>query len=72
MFHPRLQMSDARVLVTVRGGLFLYRADDDYDETVVLEPPPTDLSVDDILDRMASRKQHLVDEHLRMLRRRAR
>ena len=72
VYHDTLEPSDWRVLVVVRGGLDFFRADDDYDDVVTLEPPPTDLSVDDILDRMASRKQQLVDAHLQLLRRTAR
>lgn len=72
VYHDTLEPSDWRVLVVVRGGLDFFRADDDYDDVVTLEPPPTDLSVDDILDRMASRKQQLVDAHLKLLRRTAR
>ena len=72
VYHNTLESSDWRVLVVVRGGIDFFRSDDDYDDIFTLEPPPTDLSVDDILDRMASRKQQLVDAHLQLLRRTAR
>ena len=64
-----LQSTDWRILIVIRGGFDLFRPDDDYDEIIQLEVPPTDLSVDDILDRMSCRKQILINAHLKLLRR---
>lgn len=72
VYAETLKSTDWRILIVVRGGFDFFRADDDYDDIVCLEEPPTDLSVDDILDRMSCRKQILVNTHLKLLRTSAR
>lgn len=72
VYVETLKSTDWRILIVVRGGFDFFRADDDYDDIVCLEDPPTDLSVDDILDRMSCRKTILINTHLTLLRKSAR
>lgn len=72
VYVETLKSTDWRILIIIRGGFDFFRADDDYDDIVYLDEPPTDLSVDDILDRMSGRKKTLVNTHLQLLRKHAR
>jgi superfamily II DNA or RNA helicase len=63
--------SDTNIYVKVLGGVaFLLRDDpDEYDDVVPIVPAAPNLSVDEILHKMSTRKHYVNQQHLCLLRR---
>ena len=60
---------DVNIYVKVLGGLaFLFMNDTQYDDIVSLLPPTTNISVDDILYKIAMRKQYIIELHLKLIK----
>ena len=60
---------DVNIYVKVLGGLaFLFMNDTQYDDIVSLLPPTTNISVDDILYKIAMRKQYVIEQHLKLIK----
>ena len=68
-YNPILDIHDHRILIRILDDFILHREPDEYDDMVELEDLPNDLSVDDILSRMATRKEYIIEQHLKLLRR---
>ena len=65
--------SDFNIYVKISGGLaFLSLATDGYDEVVSVLPPTTNISVDDILYKIAQRKQFILQQHLKLIKKQQR
>ena len=66
-----IERSDFNIYVKITGGLaFLCHNDDnEYDDIVSVLPPTNNISVDDILYKIALRKQHVIQQHLRLIKR---
>ena len=64
-----IEDNDVNIYVKVLGGLaFLFVNETQYDDIVSLLPPTTNISVDDILYKIAMRKQYVIQQHLKLIR----
>lgn len=61
--------SDFNIYVKITGGLaFLCLHENEYDDIVSVLPPTTNISVDDILYKIALRKQYVIQQHLKLVK----
>ena len=60
---------DHNMYVKVVGGLALFEnTDDAYDDVISILPPTSHSSVDELLYKMSSRKQYIIQQHMIMLK----
>ena len=65
--------TDFNIYVKITGGLaFLCLNEHEYDDIVSVLPPTTNISVDDILYKIALRKQYVIQQHLALLQKQQR
>ena len=61
--------TDFNIYVKITGGLaFLCLNENEYDDIVSVLPPTTNISVDDILYKIALRKQYVIQQHLKLIK----
>jgi DNA polymerase III sliding clamp (beta) subunit (PCNA family) len=60
--------TDFNIYVKITGGLALLCLNEhEYDDIVSVLPPTTNISVDDILYKIALRKQYVIQQHLALI-----
>ena len=68
-FKIKTQRKDDTITVSIQSKYAIVRLFQSPVGRYLLKPPPTDISVDDLLHRMAARKKRFLEWHLRHIRR---
>jgi hypothetical protein len=64
-----VESDDYNIYVKVFGGLALFmNSENEYDDVYTIQPPSTNISVDEMLHKIATRKQYIIQQHLLLLR----